>query len=187
MICLQYTPLRVGESQHEAGIRLRDDMLCRFCGIALPSVVTDPGGKPRLADRPDITFSVSHSVEAAVCALSFPGISDAEDAFIVYDGEDAPEVGADVELVDSHSDLPRLRRLADRFFPEREADRLRHVPDSEYRIAFMKTWTALESFVKRTGEGFRHGFYHIDLSTVRRVTDTLEIGGKLYVFSVVYG
>ena len=186
MICLQCTVVRPGETQHEAGIRLRDGMLRRFCGIESPSVIARSGEKPRLADRADISFSVSHSESAVICALSFPGIAEAGDATVIHDGADAPAVGADIEMVRDVRDVPRLRRLADRFFPVVEADRLRDVPDSGYPAAFAKTWTALESFVKRTGEGFRHGFSHIDLSMVRRVTDVLEIDGETYVVSVTF-
>ena len=186
MICLQYTVPHPGETQQEAGIRLRDGMLRRFCGIDSPSVMARRGKKPRLEDRADISFSVSHSESAVICALSFPGIAEAGDATVIYDGADAPAVGADIEMVRDVRDVPRLRRLADRFFPAGEADRLREVPDSGYPAAFAKTWTALESFVKRTGEGFRHGFSHIDLSMVRRVTDVLEMDGITYVVSVVY-
>ena len=186
MICLQCTVVCPGETQHEAGIRLRDGMLRRFCGIESPSVIGRTGEKPRLADRKDVSFSVSHSESAVICALSFPGVAEAGDATVIYDGADAPAVGADIEMVRDVRDVPRLRRLADRFFPAGEADRLRDVPDSGYPAAFAKTWTALESFVKRTGEGFRHGFSHIDLSMVRRVTDVLEIDGETYVVSVTF-
>ena len=186
MICLQYASLRPGETPHEAGIRLRNTMLRLLCGIGSPSVVAQPGEKPRLADREDISFSVSHSGSVVLCAVSFPGVAEAADARVIYGGADAPEVGADVELVQDSSDVPRLRQLACRFFPEGEIRRLRDVPDEEYPLAFCETWTALESFVKRTGEGFRHGFTHIDLTAVRRVTDTLAIGGDVYVFTVVY-
>lgn len=186
MICFRYTVLRPGESQHEAGVRLRDGMLFHFCGIASPSVTVDAGGKPRLADRPDIHFSLSHSGSVAVCALSFPGTAAGEDACVISDSPDAPAVGADVERIDDPVNAPRLRRLAERFFPPREAERLRDVPDRLYPAAFAGAWTALESFVKRTGEGFRHGFSHIDLSSVHRITDTLEIDGETYVITVVY-
>ena len=186
MICLQCVEIRPGETRHEAGIRLRDDMLRRFCGIESPSVIGRTGEKPRLADRKDVSFSVSHSESAVICALSFPGVAEAGDATVIYGGADAPEVGADVEAVRDVRDVPRLRRLADRFFPAGEADRLRDVPDSGYPAAFAKTWTALESFVKRTGQGFRHGFSHIDLSSAHRITDTLEINGDVYVVSVIF-
>ena len=186
MICLQCTAVRPGETQHEAGIRLRNEMLRRFCGIDSPSVVAHPGEKPHLADREDISFSVSHSGSAVICALSFPGVAEAADARVIYSGADAPQVGADVELVRDSSDVSRLHRLADRFFPEREVGRLTEFSDEEYPRAFCETWTALESFVKRTGEGFRHGFSHIDLTTVRRMTDAWEIDGETYVVSVTF-
>lgn len=186
MICLQCVEIRPGETRHEAGIRLRDDMLRRFCGIESPSVIGRTGEKPRLADRKDVSFSVSHSESAVICALSFPGVAEAGDATVIYGGADAPEVGADVEAVRDVRDVPRLRRMAVRFFPAGEAARLRAVPDEEFPRAFCETWTALESFVKRTGEGFRHGFSHIDLSSAHRITDTLEINGDVYVVSVIF-
>lgn len=186
MICLQWTAVRPGESQHEAGIRLRDDMLCRFCGIDNPAVATLPGGKPCLVDRADISFSLSHSASVAICALSFPGTGEAGEATVLYDGTDAPEVGVDVEIVKDEGHASRLRRLADRYFPAEAVGRLRDIPDGDYPLAFCRTWTALESFVKRTGEGFRHGFSHIDLSSVRRITREMEMDGQTYVVSVTF-
>ena len=186
MICLKSAGIRPGESQHEAGVRLRNEMLFQFCGMASPTVTEESGQKPRLADRSDISFSVSHSGTVVICALSFPGICEAGDACLIYGGADAPEVGADVERVRDMSHAFRLRQMARRFFPERDSVRLDALSDREYPRAFCEVWTAMESYVKRTGQGFRRGFTHIDLSTVRRVTDTWEIDGETYVVSVTF-
>lgn len=186
MICLKTDRTRPGESQHEAGIRLRNEMLLSLCGIASPSVTAESGKKPRLTDRKDISFSVSHSGSVVICALSFPGIGTMEDACVIYDGADAPEVGADVERVRQVSHAPRLRRIARRFFPTADAARLDVLPDAAYPRAFCEIWTAMESYVKMTGEGFGRGFAHVDLTSARRVTNVTEADGETYVVSVTF-
>lgn len=186
MICLKIDTVRPGESQHVAGVRLRNEMLRVLCGIPSPSVTAAEGQKPRLADRGDISFSVSHSGSVVICALSFPGIGAMDGARAIYDGSDAPEVGADVERVRDVSETPRLRRIACRFFPTGEAARLDVLPDADYPRAFCEVWTAMESYVKRTGEGFARGFSRVDLSSVRRVTASVESDGDIYMVSVTF-
>lgn len=186
MICLKTDTIRPGESQHEAGVRLRDEMLRVLCGITSPSVTDEAGQKPRLADRPEISFSVSHSGPVVICALSFPGTARMDGARVVCDSPDAPEVGADVERVRDVSEAPRLRRIARRFFPEGEAARLDALPDADYPRAFCEIWTAMESYVKRTGEGFARGFAPVDLTHVRRITDSVESDGETYIISVTF-
>lgn len=186
MICLKTDTVRPGESQHEAGVRLRDEMLRVLCGITSPSVIVEAGQKPRLADRPEISFSVSHSGPMVICALSFPGTARMDGTRVVCDSPDAPEVGADVERVRDASESSRLRKIARRFFPERDAARLDALPETEYPRAFCEIWTAMESYVKRTGEGFARGFAHVDLTHVRRVTDAVESDGETYIISVTF-
>lgn len=91
------------------------------------------GGKPFLRDHPDIFFSLSHSGEAVMCAVS--------------DGE----VGCDVEKVKG-TDL----RIARRFFHEREYACIsrEETPEARQRM-FYRLWTLKESFMKVTGLGMR--------------------------------
>ena len=74
MICLQCTVPRPGETQHEAGIRLRDGMLRRFCGIDSPSDIGRTGEKPRLADRPAFLWSVRGVIFAVAVVCIVLGI-----------------------------------------------------------------------------------------------------------------
>ena len=186
MICWKSDKIRPGESQHEAGVRLRDEMLRALCAIPSPSVIAELGQKPRLAHRTDISFSVSHSGSVVICAISFPGTARMDGLRVICGSPDAPEVGADVERVRDASESPRLRRIARRFFPEGEAARLDALPDADYPRAFCEIWTAMESYVKRTGEGFARGFAPVDLAHVRRITDSVESDGETYIISVTF-
>ena len=186
MICWKSDKIRPGESQHEAGVRLRDEMLRALCAIPSPSVIAELGQKPRLAHRTDISFSVSHSGSVVICAISFPGTARMDGLRVICGSPDAPEVGADVERVRDASESPRLRRIARRFFPEGEAARLDALPDADYPRVFCEIWTAMESYVKRTGEGFARGFAPVDLTHVRRITDSVESDGETYIISVTF-
>ena len=88
------------------------------------------GGKPYLVSEPGIHFSLSHSGDWEVCALS-----------------DHP-VGVDIERCE-----PGRRDIASRFFHREEVRYLNTVLPSARYDAFYKLWTLKESFVKSTGRG----------------------------------
>ena len=87
-------------------------------------------GKPYLPERPDVHFSLSHSGELALCALS------------------ASEIGCDVET-------PRRCELAlaERFFHPEESALLFSLPEGEQEAAFLRLWTLKESYLKAIGLG----------------------------------
>jgi 4'-phosphopantetheinyl transferase len=90
-------------------------------------------GKPSLIDDPSVHFSLSHTEDRAILAVS-----------------ETLVVGADIEHVRvlDHLDLAR------RYFHPNEAaaiESLRH-PD-EQRQAFFRTWTLKEAIVKALGKG----------------------------------
>lgn len=89
-------------------------------------------GKPLLPDFPGFFFSLSHSGDYAMAAVS------------------GAEVGCDVE---------RLRAvkpgLAERFFCPEEAEYIASLPGEEGRRLFFRCWTLKESFLKATGLGLR--------------------------------
>ena len=89
-----------------------------------------PEGKPWLPDRPGLHFSLSHSGELVLCALS-----------------DA-ELGCDVET-------PRRvnAALVRRFFHPDEQRWLFSLPQGEQDAAFLRLWTLKESYVKAIGLG----------------------------------
>ena len=90
-------------------------------------------GKPSLIDDPSLHFSLSHTEDRAILAVSKTLI-----------------VGADIEHVRVLDHLD----LAKRYFHPNEAaaiESLRH-PD-EQRQAFFRTWTLKEAIVKALGKG----------------------------------
>lgn len=88
------------------------------------------GGKPFLADWPEIHFSLSHCRQAAACAI---GLS---------------PVGVDVETI-----RPFSEELARRVL---NADELHSVVTSANpSAAFTRLWTMKESLLKLSGEGIR--------------------------------
>ena len=94
---------------------------------------TTPHGKPGLAGRPDVSFSLSHAGDVVVVAVG-----------------QGQAVGVDVE---------RLRRvddalaLASGLFTAREAGTLRRVPPADRSAAFLALWTRKELVVKACGAG----------------------------------
>lgn len=90
-------------------------------------------GKPRLADHPSTHFSLSHSGDQAVLAVS-----------------DQREIGIDIERVRplDHLDLTR------RYFHPNEVAAIEGVasPD-EQLLVFFRVWTLKEAVVKAIGKG----------------------------------
>lgn len=90
-------------------------------------------GKPRLADRPSVHFSLSHSGDLAVLAVS-----------------EQREIGIDIERVRplDHLDLAR------RYFHPNEISEIEAVtaPDEQLQT-FFRIWTLKEAVVKAIGKG----------------------------------
>ncbi len=97
---------------------------------SLPEILRAEGGKPFFRDHPERHFSLSHSGDFALCALS-----------------DAP-VGADIEAV-----RPRKEGLPGYAF--QGADYARYLELGGNWEAFYTLWTEVESIVKYTGEGLK--------------------------------
>jgi 4'-phosphopantetheinyl transferase len=90
-------------------------------------------GKPRLADHPSLHFSLSHSGDQAVLAVS-----------------EQREVGIDIERVRplDHLDLAR------RYFHPNEVATIDGVrPPQEQLLTFFRIWTLKEAVVKAIGKG----------------------------------
>lgn len=87
------------------------------------------GGKPFLAEYPDIHFSLSHCRNAVLCVVG------------------SGEAGCDVEAVEPSLDLDICRHC----FNDGETARILAAP--EPCLEFAKLWTIKESFLKFTGEG----------------------------------
>lgn len=147
-------PLSYAVNEEELSVRRRekaarfskeeDRKRCLCAGVALDlalqtvglrektaTIAVNENGKPYLSERPEWHFSLSHSGNWAVCALS-----------------DAP-IGVDVE---QYRDKEFLS-LADRFFTREEYERLRQCPKSERETLFFRLWTEKESLLKAAGTG----------------------------------
>lgn len=136
---------RVSEQRRRAVERLRSPearvqklgaallLGCALAAEGLPPAgdfVFGPYGKPALRESTAPRFSLSHSGDRALCALS-----------------DA-EIGCDLE---------KLRRpalpIVERRFHPREAAWLFSLPEREQARAFFRLWTLKESYLKATGRG----------------------------------
>lgn len=119
---------------------------CLSAGVILPLALakcglggevrteTDGRGKPRLIKPEGVFFNLSHSGEYTLIALS--------------DGE----VGCDIQQI-----KPVNLQLAERYFHPEEARAIRDccgAENAERQTLFFRYWTAKESFIKATGEGF---------------------------------
>ncbi len=90
-----------------------------------------PQGKPYLKDYPDIHFSLSHSGNMAVLAIS--------------DGE----VGIDVQESRGFQE-----KVTKRFYQEEEIKRIEATEDIENKEKlFYQIWTGKEAYIKYTGKG----------------------------------
>ncbi|MBE6821090.1 MAG: 4'-phosphopantetheinyl transferase superfamily protein [Ruminococcaceae bacterium] len=119
------------QSEHKRKLRIAADMLCRkgvseFCGIAENEIAIGytAAGKPYAEGLP-VNFSISHSGDYAVCAVS------------------GSEIGIDVEKI--RTVHPRAH---EKFCTESEA---RYVNGEEN--GFFKLWTLKEAYFKCTGTG----------------------------------
>ena len=92
-------------------------------------------GKPYLKDYPQIHFSLSHSGNVVACVVS------------------EQEIGLDVQ-----EHVKVNKRLAERFFTEKENILLKAQPDEgAYRELFFRLWSIKESYIKYTGLGMKQG------------------------------
>ena len=112
-----------------------------------PSRVTfayGPKGKPSLTHAPDLHFSLSHSSEQAVIALTFGG-----------------PVGVDIEQLREIEDAEDLAR---RFFSPQEVESFLSIAAERRGRAFFNCWTRKEAFVKALGEGLSLALDSFDVS-----------------------
>lgn len=186
MIVLGYSFFDAGSDAHKAGADLRDRMLFSLCGIRNPGILRTKEGKPYLPDRPEISFSVSHTADLAVCALSFPGTAQSGEWTVMEPSEDAPVVGADAEVLRPADQAERLCKIARRFFPEESLRRLENPEKQEIPRIFAEEWTRCESFVKMTGQGFGRGFADLCFDGVCSPVTVLSRGQREYVIRLAW-
>lgn len=99
-------------------------------GLEAGEIAVNEYGKPCLPQLLDFHFSLSHSGNMALCAVS------------------DEEVGCDIELPRGYD--PAIAR---RFFHPAEQEWLFSHPEVEQSSAFFRLWTCKESFVKALGLG----------------------------------
>jgi 4'-phosphopantetheinyl transferase len=112
-----------------------------------------PYGKPRLLDRSEILFNVSHSADRVLVAVT----------------PDIP-VGVDVEVLDTKL---ADELVAERFFSEQEVRDLRSLPPAGRPRAFLTCWTRKEAFIKARGEGLSLPLQDFDVTLTPGVPPTL--------------
>lgn len=131
----------------------------RFPQTELPLVrKAGTNGKPCLADVPDFHFSISHSGDLVVCAVS------------------TVPVGVDVEL-------PRPVRsgIAARWFSAEEQQLLTHDP-----AAFFELWMAKEAVLKEIGCGLSGGLRAVSVSLSPTPHLTQPVFGVWHALSRVH-
>ena len=133
-------------ARFEAARGWRRRLLARELGCAAAdvSIVTDAGGKPRVADC-DLHFSAARSGALAVYATSWD-----------------MDVGVDVEEI---RPVDELRGIAARFFTRAEQHDVVSLPPAERLAALFDCWTRKEAYVKGTGAGLT---FPIDTADVWR-------------------
>lgn len=122
-------------------------------GLRADEIAVTEYGKPYLPRLPDVHFSLSHSADTALCALS------------------AREVGCDIEAPHGYD-----AKIAKRFFHPAEREWLFSHPESQQPEAFLRLWTCKESFIKALGLGLNlplNSFAVIPEETVR-LTQTAD-------------
>ena len=124
--------------QHAARERLGD-----AAPAGIYEIVTGEKGKPYFKDFPDLHFSISHSGQMVLVALS--------DRVVGADIQEWKELKADI---------------AGRFFHPKETAYLRGLPASASEKAFFDLWCLKESYIKYTGEGLSQPLDEMDFTPV---------------------
>ena len=106
-----------------------DALLRHALGTEQYTVVQEKGGKPRIPERPDFHYNLSHAGRWVVLAW----------------GDE--EVGVDVEAV--REDM-NIHSLALRYFTPEEQ---RYIREGDSRSRFFALWTRKESYLKYLGTG----------------------------------
>lgn len=128
------------------GLKIREEQKRSLAaGLLLETVLMDRGYSPDLVEQEeggklflpgvnDFYFSIAHSGEYAVCAVS------------------CQPVGVDIQ-----KKRETKMQLARRFFQSAEADHIEEQPAEKKEELFFRYWTGKESYLKLTGKGIMGG------------------------------
>lgn len=108
------------------------------------SIDYEKGGKPFLADYPEICFNLSHSGAYVCCAFG------------------KEPVGVDIQ---QHTKV--REGLAERFFTQEDNRRLMECQEEEKSSLFFRMWSIKESYMKLTGRGIGEGLSSFEIDWER--------------------
>jgi 4'-phosphopantetheinyl transferase len=101
-------------------------------------------GSPRCArDDKELHFSLSHSADLALCAIT-----------------NSSPIGVDVEKT---REIRYFNQFVERFLSEAELKWLRDHPSHEQLPSFFRVWTAKEAYLKAVGVGLRAELRDLDV------------------------
>lgn len=115
----------------------------------------DNNGKPRINNDIGINYSISHSDNIVICAVS------------------RNNIGCDIEKIKKLSS-----NIAERFFCEGEKAYLNKFSDSDFENEFFRLWTIKESYIKMTGTGLRIGLDSFEISFDKKAENRAIIKKK---------
>lgn len=134
------------------------DILGACVGVEPSAIAFTYGkkGKPGLGDsqRADLQFSVSHSSDLAVYAVTTGAL-----------------VGVDVERLRV---VDQLEAVAERTFSRRECEVLRGLPGELRPAGFFNCWTRKEAYIKALGEGLSYPLDRFSVSLAPAAPARLE-------------
>lgn len=189
------------DKQHLAGVDLARSMLEKYTDTNDSSISRENTGKPYFDTFANADFSVSHSGEAVLCALSCPTCQSTRDAlpfpedkclsadrcYYIETSVNSSKVGADIECISSDMSDDRLIALAERYFHPEEIKYIKN--DGFSREKFYSVWTKKESFGKMLGTGLKGILSGFDVTseTAAVLKDfILECNGVKYVGAVCF-
>ena len=131
----------------------------------------EAGGKPYLADHPELQFNIAHTRGFVVCALSLSG-----------------PIGVDVEPIAHEQDIDLIWA---RYFAPREVADLRACREGADRsVRFTELWTSKEAYLKALGAGLGRpldeiAFQFPNASEIQAASDgaPIEAGWRFGLFA----
>lgn len=135
--------------------------LCRRLNLSNDRLVIrrGPHGKPYLDAAHRLRFNLSHAGEFAVAALA------------------AAEIGIDIEPIAARE----MAAVATFFSPQEFADYQRQ-PPARRPAFFFDLWTAKESFIKATGQGFALDLAQFTIGFEPTITVTTTLDPRTWYF-----